>query len=169
MHIPADFADYWQHTMQRLARFPARPELDLLPLRCTDFATLYAVRLTSLGPYRLFGYLSIPQGPGPFPAIYYAPKYQSVLEIIPQGTANRQRSKYITLALAARGGLGAAEQAQLRFAIRLAHLPELRAPHVFGVGEHGARDSLRGTDGPVRCRREGGQRNGVGTWHVAAS
>ncbi len=103
MPIPADFADYWQHTMQRLARFPARPELELLPLRCTDFATLYAVRLTSLGPYRLFGYLSIPQGPGPFPAIYYAPKYQSVLEIIPQGTANRQRSAYITFALAARG------------------------------------------------------------------
>jgi cephalosporin-C deacetylase len=61
------------------------------------------VRLTSLGPYRLFGYLSIPAGVGPFPAIYYAPKYQSVLEIIPQGTANLQRSRYVTFALAGRG------------------------------------------------------------------
>jgi cephalosporin-C deacetylase len=51
----------------------------------------------------VFGYLSIPAGPGPFPAIYYAPKYQSVLEIIPQGTANLQRSRYITFALAGRG------------------------------------------------------------------
>ena len=42
-------------------------------------------------------------GTGPFPAIYYAPKYQSVLEIIPQGTANLQRSRYITFALAGRG------------------------------------------------------------------
>jgi cephalosporin-C deacetylase len=100
---PADFDQYWQQTLNNLAGFPAHPELDLLPLRSTDFATLYSVRLTSLGPYRLFGYLSIPTGRGPFPAIYYAPKYQSVLEIIPQGTANLQRSAYITFALAGRG------------------------------------------------------------------
>jgi cephalosporin-C deacetylase-like acetyl esterase len=51
----------------------------------------------------VFGYLSIPTGAGPFPAIYYAPKYQSVLEIIPQGTAKLQRSRYITFTLAGRG------------------------------------------------------------------
>jgi cephalosporin-C deacetylase len=100
---PDDFDPYWQRTLDELARYPASPEIDALPLRSTDFATLYGVRLTSLGPYRLFGYLSVPTGPGPFPAIYYAPKYQSVLEIIPQGTANRQRSRYITFSLAARG------------------------------------------------------------------
>jgi cephalosporin-C deacetylase len=100
---PADFEQYWQQTLDDLAGFSARPEIDLLPLRTTDFATLYGVRLTSLGPYRLFGYLSVPTGRGPFPALYYAPKYQSVLEIIPQGTANLQRSVYITFALAGRG------------------------------------------------------------------
>src|SRR2546425_5324216 len=100
---PGDFDQYWQQTLDDLAGYPARPELELLPLRTTDFATLYGVRLTSRGPYRLFGYLSIPTGDGPFPAIYYAPKYQSVLEIIPQGTANLQRSAYITFALAGRG------------------------------------------------------------------
>src|SRR5919197_2781576 len=100
---PADFDRYWQRTLDDLAGFPARPELERLPLRTTDFATLYGVRLTSLGPYRLFGYLSVPTGSGPFPAIYYVPKYQSVLEIIPQGTANLQRSAYITFALAGRG------------------------------------------------------------------
>ena len=100
---PGDFDEYWQRTLDALAGYPACPEIDVLPLRSTDFATLYSVRLTSLGPYRVFGYLSIPTGDGPFPAIYYAPKYQSVLEIIPQGTANRQRSRYITFAVAARG------------------------------------------------------------------
>ena len=100
---PGDFDQYWQQTLDALAAYPAWPEIDVLPLRSTDFATLYSVRLTSLGPYRLFGYLSIPTGDGPFPAIYYAPKYQSVLEIIPQGTANLQRSRYITFALAGRG------------------------------------------------------------------
>lgn len=97
------FREYWQDTLDSLARCPARPEIDALPLRSTAFATLYGVRLTSLGPYRLFGYLSIPAGAGPFPAIYYAPKYQSVLEIIPQGTANLQRSRYVTFSLAGRG------------------------------------------------------------------
>jgi cephalosporin-C deacetylase len=99
----AAFDQYWQQTLDDLATYPAQPEIELLPLRSTDFATLYGVRLTSLGPYRVFGYLSIPTGDGPFPAIYYAPKYQSVLEIIPQGTANLQRSRYITFALAGRG------------------------------------------------------------------
>jgi cephalosporin-C deacetylase len=100
---PDAFRTYWQETLESLARCPARPEIDVLPLRSPWFATLYAVRLTSVGPYRLFGYLSVPTGPGPFPAIYYSPKYQSVLEIIPQGTANLQRSRYITFSLAARG------------------------------------------------------------------
>jgi cephalosporin-C deacetylase len=100
---PEDFDQYWQQTLDALAAYPACPEIDMLPLRSTDFATLYGVRLTSLGPYRVFGYLSIPTGDGPFPAIYYAPKYQSVVEIIPQGTANLQRSRYITFALAGRG------------------------------------------------------------------
>ena len=104
MHTkPADFDAYWQQTRDDLARYPMSTELELLPLRSTDFATLYGVRLTSIGPYRLYGYLSIPQGEGPFPAIYYTPKYQSVLEIIPQGTANLQRSAYITFMLGARG------------------------------------------------------------------
>ena len=97
------FNDYWQETLDHLARCPARAEIDPIPLRSTTFATLYGVRLTSAGPYRLFGYLSIPTGRGPFPAIYYPPKYQSVLEILPQGTANPQRSRYITFSLAGRG------------------------------------------------------------------
>ena len=97
------FDEYWKDTLDTLARYPACPEIEALPLRSTSFARLYGVRLTSLGPYRLFGYLSIPTGTGPFPAIYYPPKYQSVLEIIPQGTANLQRSRYITFSLAGRG------------------------------------------------------------------
>jgi cephalosporin-C deacetylase len=100
---PADFDAYWQRTLDTLRDYAARPEIEMLPLRSTEFATLYGVRLTSLGPYRLFGYLSLPAGQGPLPGIYYAPKYQSVLEIIPQGTANLQRSRYITFSLASRG------------------------------------------------------------------
>ena len=98
-----DFIYYWRQTLDDLAGYPAAPEVELLPMRCTDFATMYSVRLTSIGPYRLFGYLSVPQGDGPFPAIYFAPKYQSVLEPIPQGSANFLRSRFVVFALGARG------------------------------------------------------------------
>lgn len=100
---PADFAAYWQETLDELAAYAAAPQLEPIPLRNTDFATMYAVHLTSIGPYRIFAYLSIPHGKGPFPAIYYAPRYQSVVQPAPQGAAAGQRSRYITLALAARG------------------------------------------------------------------
>ena len=98
-----DFGQYWEGTLGELAGYPAKPEVELLPIRSTDFATMYRVRLTSIGPYRLFGYLSVPEGEGPFPAIYYTPKYQSVLEPIPQGSANFLRSRFVVLALAGRG------------------------------------------------------------------
>ena len=100
---PADFDTFWQSTLDDLARYSAAAEVDVLPIRSTDFATAYSVKLTSVGPYRLFGYLSIPRGDGPFPAIYYPPKYQSVLELIPQGSSNELRSRFITFSLAARG------------------------------------------------------------------
>ena len=100
---PADFDGFWERSMEELSRYPARPEIDTIPLRDTDFATMYGVRLTGVGPYRLFAYLSIPNGEGPFPAIYYAAKYGSVVEPIPQGAPNLLRSRYVTLSVATRG------------------------------------------------------------------
>ena len=100
---PGDFEDYWSAAISELKRTPIRPEVELIPIRCTDFANMYGVRLSSVGPYRLYAYLSIPVGEGPFPAIYWPPKYASVLETIPQGTANLVRSRYVTFSCAGRG------------------------------------------------------------------
>ena len=100
---PADLDDFWGAVKTQLVDTPSRPEFENILIRETDFATVYGVRLSSIGPYRLFGYLSVPKGTGPFPAIYWPPKYGSVLEIIPQGTANRTRSRFVTFSLAGRG------------------------------------------------------------------
>ena len=100
---PATFDQYWQDTLSELSRYPTSAEIEPLPIRSTDFATAYTVRITSLGPYRLFGYLSIPNAEGPFPTIYYFPKYGSVLEPIPQGAPNYKRSRFVTFALGGRG------------------------------------------------------------------
>ena len=101
--IAADFDSFWQAVLAELARLPAAPEVEETPLRSTDFATTFGVRLTSIGPYRIFGYLSIPHGTGPFPARYFLPRYGSVSDLVPQGTSNGQRKDYVTFAMSVRG------------------------------------------------------------------
>ena len=61
---PADFEEFWSNVLEELAGVPIAPELEPIPLRSTEFADTYGVRVTSIGPYRLYGYLSIPKGEG---------------------------------------------------------------------------------------------------------
>jgi cephalosporin-C deacetylase len=96
---PDDFDAYWQAALDELAALPAAPELDPFPLRSTDFADMYALKLTSVGPYRLFAYYSVPHGDGPFPAIYHAPLYASVVQVPPYA----ERRQHVVLSLCARG------------------------------------------------------------------
>lgn len=100
---PSDFGSFWYSVVKDLSDIPIGPEIEPIYMRSTEFADLFAVRITSSGPYRLLGYLSVPKGEGPFPTIYYVPKNGSVLEIIPQGTSNLIRSRYVTFSLACRG------------------------------------------------------------------
>ena len=100
---PGDFDNFWQAVLAELTQLPSAPEVEEVPLRSTDFATVYGVRLTSTGPYRIFGYLSIPQGQGPFPARYFLPRYGSVSDLVPQGTSNGQRRHYVTFSISVRG------------------------------------------------------------------
>ncbi len=100
---PADFDAFWQDVLAELARLPVAPEVEEIPLRSSEFATVYGVRLTSIGPYRIFGYLSVPKGQGPFPARYFLPRYGSVTDLVPQGTANGQRRHFVTFSICVRG------------------------------------------------------------------
>ena len=96
---PADFDAYWDAVDEELGRYPAAAELEPLPLRETDFATVYGVRLTSIGPYRIFGYYSVPKGEGPFPGLLTTPRYGSVNHL-PHWD---DRQRYATLTLMHRG------------------------------------------------------------------
>ena len=96
---PADFSDYWDGVDRELARYEARPQLEPMPLHSTDFCTVYALKLTSIGPYRLFGYYSVPHGEGPFPAMYNTPKYGSVNHV----PDYNDRQRYVCLTLMHRG------------------------------------------------------------------
>jgi cephalosporin-C deacetylase len=97
---PADFAAYWDAAMAELDALPVAPELTPVPLRSSPESTLYEVRLTSTGPYRVLAYYSVPNaGEGPFPVVYHAPGYGSVVHIAPFS----ERTKYVTVALRHRG------------------------------------------------------------------
>ncbi len=100
---PNDFETYWQQILDELSTLPIAAEEEELPLRSTDSYTTYGVHFTGLDSYRLFGYLSIPKGEGPFPALLNLPRYGSVLEIIPQGDANEKRERYLVFSPAGRG------------------------------------------------------------------
>lgn len=94
-----DHESYWAETLAALTSRPPRPEVDELPIRSTDFADGYGVKLTSFGDYRLFAYYSVPHGPGPWPAIYHAPGYASVVGVPPY----EERRGHASLSLCARG------------------------------------------------------------------
>ncbi|HEV2106622.1 MAG TPA: acetylxylan esterase, partial [Thermomicrobiales bacterium] len=96
---PDDFDAYWERLDEELARYPAAPETTAIPLRSTAFATTYEVRLTSVGPYRIFGWLSVPHGDGPFPGLLHTPRYGSV--ITPPHYDERER--YVVFSVVHRG------------------------------------------------------------------
>lgn len=93
------FDAYWSAVDEELAAIPGRPVLDVVPERTTDEATFYTVRITSTGPYRVYGNLSIPKGDGPFPGLLITPRYGSVNNI----PHPNDRSRYVVFGLMHRG------------------------------------------------------------------
>jgi cephalosporin-C deacetylase len=99
-----EFHHYWQTLCDELDALPPAAEETEIPLRSDEHCTCYGVRLPSWGPYRIFGYLCVPKrGGGPFPAYYYLPRYQSVVEVVPQGLPVDIRRECVTFAIACRG------------------------------------------------------------------
>lgn len=96
---PEGFDAYWEAVDRQLAAVPARFTLEVAPERSCDDYTLYRLRITGIGPYRLFGYYSVPAGEGPFPALYEVPRYGSVNHV----PDHNDRLRYVVLALMHRG------------------------------------------------------------------
>jgi len=105
-----DFDSYWNNLLEQLDALPPAAEETGIPLRSDEHCVCYSVKLTSWGPYRLFGYLSVPRSSdGPFPAYYYLPRYQSVVEAVPQGLSVDIRRRCVTFCIACRGQRNADE------------------------------------------------------------
>jgi cephalosporin-C deacetylase len=96
---PETVQAWWDGIEQELERFPVAAEAEHVPLYSTEFSDTYKVRLTSIGPYRIAAWLSIPKGEGPFPALFLVPGYGSV--VTPPTWEDRQR--YVVMSLMHRG------------------------------------------------------------------
>src|SRR5882757_4139931 len=94
-----DVRAYWDAVDAELATVAPAAAIEPIPKRSTEDFTGYEMRLNSIGPYRIFGYLSIPTGAGPFPALLETPRYGSVIN--PPHYDDRLR--YVTLTVAHRG------------------------------------------------------------------
>jgi cephalosporin-C deacetylase-like acetyl esterase len=136
---PDDLDAYWRAAMDELEALSAAAEVDPLPLRSTDFADCYAVKLTSVGPYRLYAYYSVPHGEGPFPVIYHAPAYASVVQVPPY----EERRRHISLSLCARGQRLSDRPFAASYPGLLTHGIERPASYIYrGIGC----DAVRGVD-----------------------
>ncbi len=96
---PDGLDEYWARVDDELRVTPAQPTLEPLPERSSDGYQVFAVRLTGIGPYRLFGYLSVPAGEGPFPALFEVPRYGSVNHV----PDHNDRLRFVVFALMHRG------------------------------------------------------------------
>jgi cephalosporin-C deacetylase len=96
---PDNFDEYWNKVAAELSGIDVRPELEELHLHSNEHCTVYWVKLTSIGPCRIGGYLSVPKGTGPFPAIFQTPRYNSINQIADYN----DRKRYVVLTLMHRG------------------------------------------------------------------
>ena len=71
--LPADFDEYWDAARKELAKIPADPQLERSEKFSTDLIDCFKISLASTRGKRVRGWLSVPRGKGPFPAILTVP------------------------------------------------------------------------------------------------
>src|SRR6185369_6799491 len=95
----APIAPYWEGVDAELAATEPALEFEWSPRLSSPAARVALVRMTAPGPFRLTCYLSVPVGPGPFPALLVTPRYGSVNN--PPHPFDQER--YVTLVVNHRG------------------------------------------------------------------
>ena len=72
--MPDDFEAYWQKVLDENAKMPLNPVMTYSEEFSTDKMDCWQVRIDNYRPgAHLYGYLAVPKGEGPFPAILYVP------------------------------------------------------------------------------------------------
>jgi len=72
---PSDLASFWEAKKQDLANVPMNPVVSFHS--SNDYSTSYSVTLDNIDGRKVYGFLSIPNSTGPFPAVVTMPPYGS--------------------------------------------------------------------------------------------
>jgi len=72
---PADFDGFWNARKAELAAVPMSPSIQKIAE--TSFTTTYQISLRNIDNRRVYGFLSVPKGAGPFPAVLELPAFGS--------------------------------------------------------------------------------------------
>jgi len=70
---PSDFDAFWQGAKQELSAIPIDAQITFE--RNNAYSTTYRVNLANINNRRVYGYLTVPNGDGPFPAIIKFPAF----------------------------------------------------------------------------------------------
>ena len=70
---PADFDQFWNGLKAELAAVPMSPNIQ--QIEETAYSTTYRISLRQIDNRRVYGYLSVPKGAGPFPGILELPAF----------------------------------------------------------------------------------------------
>ena len=79
---PSSPVAFWEQTEAQLAEIPPDVSLERDTFYSQPEWDVYRMRYNSSGGHRLFAWLSVPHGDGPFPALVRMPDYASVHDII---------------------------------------------------------------------------------------
>ena len=70
---PADFDAFWKETLAKARALPEDMKLEKLPQYCRPDAAYYKFSMNSFDGDRVYGFLGVPTGKGPFPVIALFP------------------------------------------------------------------------------------------------
>jgi cephalosporin-C deacetylase-like acetyl esterase len=71
--MPKDFDEFWAAGLKELAKVPIDAKLEHSPKHSDDRVDCYKITLANVEGKRVHGWLSVPKGKGPFPAVLTVP------------------------------------------------------------------------------------------------
>jgi cephalosporin-C deacetylase len=78
---PADYDAFWVRQKKMLAQVPINPQLSPMPSQATPYSNTYRISIATVENRRVYGYITVPIGVGPFPAVLTLPPFGTVPDL----------------------------------------------------------------------------------------
>ncbi len=94
---PSDFKQFWDSQISLLENVPMDPQLT--QHSSTQYSTTYKINLANIDNRSVYGYITIPNGTGPFPAVLIMPSFGNGANIVQPEESFAEYSNAITVAI----------------------------------------------------------------------